>query len=320
MSPAELLEQLHSPERWTRAQAKRLLFDAPTAAVVPAADKWTETLDRTAPDYERLLVDVIGVFESHETVRPALLTKLLSAKDSRVRAYGTRVIGNWATQLPDALNLLKERVRDENPRVRLEAIVASSYVESPKAIEVATEALAHPQDRFIEYSLALASRSLQPHWQPALAAGKLNLGSDNARTEYLRKIASTTPPPPSPGQAVYETLCLNCHQPDGRGLAGIYPPLVNSEWVKGDNKEALVKMLLHGLTGPITVAGQEYGRQNPIPMPPSGLEDQQIADVLTYVRAEFGGNVSAVSPEEVAALRSAYKDRATFWTAAELSR
>jgi mono/diheme cytochrome c family protein len=192
-------------------------------------------------------------------------------------------------------------------------------VENPQAIEVATEALALPQDRFIEYSLALASRSLQPHWQPELAAGKLDLGDDSTRTEYLRKIASATPPPPSPGKAIYETLCLNCHQPDGRGLAGIYPPLVNSEWVSG-NKSVLVKMLLHGLSGPITVAGQEFGKQNPIPMPPSGLEDQQIADVLTYVRAEFGSKASAVSVEEVTALRTTHKDRTAFWTADELSR
>lgn len=319
MAPAELLQQLHSPERWTRAQAKRLLFDAPTAQVVAAADQWVAALDPAAPDYERLLVEVIGIFESHETIRPALLAKLLAAKDPRVRAYGTRVIGNWAAQLPETLALLKERIRDEHPRVRLEAIIASSYVESPQAIEVATQALALPQDRFIEYSLALAARALQPHWQPALAAGKLNLGGDNVRTDYLRKIASATPPPPSPGKAVYETLCLNCHQPDGRGLAGIYPPLVESEWVRGD-KAALVKMLLHGLTGPIVVAGQEYGKQNPIPMPPSGLDDQQIADVLTYVRAEFGSKASAISTEEVAALRTTHRDRATFWTAEELRR
>jgi mono/diheme cytochrome c family protein len=89
--------------------------------------------------------------------------------------------------------------------------------------------------------------------------------------------------------------------------------------VRGD-KTALVKMLLHGLSGPITVAGREYGRKNPIPMPPSGLEDQQIADVLTFVRAEFGDNASPITAEEVTAVRRAHGDRSTSWTADELSR
>ena len=90
--------------------------------------------------------------------------------------------------------------------------------------------------------------------------------------------------------------------------------------MKGD-KATLIKMLLHGLSGPITVAGQEYGRQNPIPMPPSGLEDQQIAEVLTYVRAEFARDDDALSKAEVTSLREAYKDRAmTFWTVEELRR
>ncbi|MGV3531335.1 MAG: DUF7133 domain-containing protein, partial [Chthoniobacteraceae bacterium] len=317
MKPAELLEQLHSPERWTRAQAKRLLSDSPSREVIAAADNWVKALDTTAPDYERLLLEVTSVFEAHEAPRPELLAKLLAAKDPRVRAYGTRVTGNWAGQLPDPLAHLKKSVSDENPRVRLEAIVASSYVEKPEAIEVTTAALEKPRDRFIDYPLGLATRALQPHWAPALAAGKLNLGSEPTRTDYLRKIVNAAPPEPSPGKAVYETLCLNCHQPDGRGLVGIYPPLVESEWVKGD-KAALIKMLLHGLNDPITVAGQEYGRQNPIPMPPSGLEDQQIADVLTYVRAEFGKKADPVSLEEVTATRAKHRDRTTFWTAGEL--
>ncbi len=319
MAPAELLEQLRSPERWTRSQAKRLLFAAPTQQVTAAANQWLAALDPTTPDYERLLLEVVGIFEAHETAHPALLAKLLAAKDPRVRAYGTRVAGAWSAHLPDTIALLKTSAGDTHPRVRLEAIVASSYVESPQAVEVVAATLAHPQDRFIEYAATLATRSLQPQWQGAFAAGKLALDKSSPGADFLRKIASATPPPPSPGKAVYDALCLNCHQPDGRGLAGIYPPLVGSEWVRGD-QAALVKMLLHGLAGPITVAGQEYGRQNAIPMPPSGLEDQQIADVLTYVRSEFGGKAPPVSLVLVAETRKVHSDRATFWTAEELGK
>ena len=228
MKPGELLEQLRSPERWTRAQAKRVLFDSPSRPVTAAADQWVSALDPTAPDYEHLLLEVIGVFEAHETARPELLAKLLAAKDARVRAYGTRVVGNWATQLPDPLGHLRTSVRDESPRVRLEAVVASSYVEKPQAIEVATAALEKPQDRFIEYALGLATHALQPLWAPALAAGKLDLGSDSTRAEYLRKSRAQLLPSLRRGKLSTRRSVSTAIKPMAAGYREIYPPLAEA--------------------------------------------------------------------------------------------
>ncbi len=115
-------------------------------------------------------------------------------------------------------------------------------------------------------------------------------------------------------------LCFTCHQLTGLGLAAAhFPPLAGSEWVSGD-KETLIKIAMYGLMGPTKVKGKEFGL---VPMPPPGippgsLTDQQIADVLTYVRNEWGNSASAVSPSEVAAVRAKVKGRATMWTAAEL--
>jgi mono/diheme cytochrome c family protein len=111
---------------------------------------------------------------------------------------------------------------------------------------------------------------------------------------------------------------MNCHQPDAKGLPKIYPPLAGSEWVNGD-KAAPIKMLLHGLAGPITVKGEPFGTGNPIPMPPSGLDDQKIADVLTYVRANFGNTASAITADEVRMLREQHKARTALWTVPELT-
>ncbi len=318
MKPAELLEQLRSPERWTRYQAKRLLFDGPDDAVLRATDEWIAKLDPTAPDYERLLVEVIGVIQAHETTRPALLAKLLAAKDPRVRALGTRAIGNWADKLPDALQLLRERVRDENPRVRLEAVVAASYVLKPEAVGVVTEALEKPRDPFLDYAIRQSARALQPQWGPALAANKLSLGSSAPQAEYLRKLAGDRPAAPAPGQVVYEMACLPCHQPEGKGLPGVYPPLADSDWVRGDAAR-LVKILLHGVTGPLTISGQPFVQQAPVAMPAfAGLDDQQIADVLTFIRAEYGRKSPPVSSAEVKAIRSATTKREAPWTMDEL--
>jgi mono/diheme cytochrome c family protein len=318
MSAKELLDQLHSPERWTRYQAKRLLFDMPDAGVVPIADAWVAALSPQAPDYERLLLEVAGVFEAHEAVRPALLAKLSAAKDPRVRAYAARVTGAWAAQLPDTLELLQARVRDENPRVRLEAVVAASYLPRPESVRVVTMALESKRDPFMEYAMRQSARALQRHWGPALVSAGTALAGTDEQMAYLKNIAGAPPAIVSPGLAVYEAACLACHQPGGKGLAGVYPPLAGSDWVKGDAAR-LIKILLHGLSGPLRVGGQLYGGENAVPMPGmAGLSDEQIAEVLSYIRAEFGGGTPAVSASEVRAVREATGSRDKPWTVAEL--
>lgn len=312
MKPAELLEQLKSPERWTRYQAKRLLFDAPADEVLKASDALvSKTTD------EHLLLEVCGVFEAHESPRPALLAKLILAKDARVRAYGARVAGAWAGKLPDVLTSLEKAVRDEHPRVRLEAVVACAHVAKAEAVEIAMQALDHPCDKFIDYALVQVVKALKPQFSPVLAS--LKFGGNAGHAAFVKKIASAGPAREHPGKLVYDALCLNCHQPSGLGLPGVYPALAGSEWVNGD-VGPLAKILMHGLTGPIKVGGEEFKQLAPIPMPPMGLTDQQIADVLTYVRSQFGNKAPPVKVDDVKAVRSATADRTSFWTAEELKK
>jgi mono/diheme cytochrome c family protein len=115
-------------------------------------------------------------------------------------------------------------------------------------------------------------------------------------------------------------LCFTCHQPTGLGLPGQFPPLAGSDWVLGD-KERLIKISMHGLMGEIEVNGVKYNNvMAPPGIPPGSLTDQQIADVLTYIRNDWGNSASSVSPAEVANIRSKVKDRAPMqmWTSAEL--
>jgi mono/diheme cytochrome c family protein len=134
----------------------------------------------------------------------------------------------------------------------------------------------------------------------------------------LKKLVRSPLAPPSPGATVYEMACLPCHQPEGKGLPGVYPPLAGSEWVRGDSAR-LIRILLHGLTGPIAVAGGEFGGPNAVPMPSlAGLEDEQIADVLSYVRQEFGAKASRISAADVKKVRAMTANRSEPWTVAEL--
>jgi mono/diheme cytochrome c family protein len=120
------------------------------------------------------------------------------------------------------------------------------------------------------------------------------------------------------GQQVYSTICLACHQPTGAGIPGMFPPLAGSDWVAAKKPDRLIRLVLHGVVGPISVNGKPFPTPAPIMPPQSTLTDAQVADVLTYVRAAFGNGAAAVSAAEVAAVRQAEAARRAPWTEAEL--
>jgi putative heme-binding domain-containing protein len=205
MSPAELVDQLASPERWVRQQAKELLYRLPTEGVVHAADaRLAEILTgkqipgTDEPDMklagspadastqaEHVLYELIGVFAGHEAVRPALLERLLTSKEPRLRAFGTHMIGLWADRLPDPLKMLRRMVDDDFPRVRMEAVVAASYVRSPAAVEVATLVLHKPRDPLIDYALTETVLALKSQWFPALEKGELAFDNESERVAFV---------------------------------------------------------------------------------------------------------------------------------------
>jgi len=118
------------------------------------------------------------------------------------------------------------------------------------------------------------------------------------------------------GKQVYATTCAACHQATGEGVAGVFPPLVGSEWVTGDEGK-LARIILHGITGPIEVAGETYNGM----MPPWGgtMKDADIAAVITYVRSAWGNKAAPITAAKVASIRAANSSRTTPWTAAELA-
>ena len=96
------------------------------------------------------------------------------------------------------------------------------------------------------------------------------------------------------GVKVYGQYCVACHQADGKGVPGAFPPLVQTEWVTGDNTR-LISVVLNGLQGEITVNGETY---NNVMTPHNFLSDEEVAGVLTYVRQSFGNDSETISVEE----------------------
>lgn len=105
------------------------------------------------------------------------------------------------------------------------------------------------------------------------------------------------------GEAVFTQYCMACHQANGSGVPNLFPPLIKTRYVLGDKKN-LIPIVLKGLTGEITVGDATY---NGVMPPHNFLTDQQIADVLTYVRNSFGNKAAAVTVPEVKALRAKLK-------------
>ena len=118
------------------------------------------------------------------------------------------------------------------------------------------------------------------------------------------------------GRQTFAGLCAACHQPTGKGLEGLAPPLAESEWVLGE-PERIVKVVMHGLRGPIKVKGMTYSYD----MPAAGfLSDEQIAGVLTYIRREWDHEAAPVPVDLVKKIREEHKGRTDAWTEPELGK
>ncbi len=146
-------------------------------------------------------------------------------------------------------------------------------------------------------------------------------GKDQPEAPATGSVTDTTPVAPtttvaSAGETEYQR-CVVCHQATGAGVPSAFPPLAGSEYVNG-SADRMVAIILHGMQGPITVAGATYNSM----MMPYGtsvaMTDDQVASVATYVRSSFGNSGSAVTAADVARVRENTKSRTTPWTVAEL--
>ncbi len=135
--------------------------------------------------------------------------------------------------------------------------------------------------------------------KPAEKAGQ----SAAAQSGAVPTVAGVAPEVLQRGKQIYESYCKTCHQANGQGIPGVYPPLAQSDYLKEQGKTKIIHALVFGLSGPITVNGKKYNGV----MPPAPYNDQDLAAVLTYVYNSFGNPGGVVTPEEVAAVRKAGK-------------
>jgi mono/diheme cytochrome c family protein len=127
--------------------------------------------------------------------------------------------------------------------------------------------------------------------------------------------------PPDPrvvGKALFSANCITCHQANGEGSPGQYPPLAGSEVEIGDATNQLIAIVLKGLQGPVEIKGKPFN--NSMQAWEGQYTDQQLAAILTYVRSDWGNNAPAITADMVKQIREEFKDRKEQWTWPEIQK
>ena len=305
-----LLENLKLPEYRSRYRTRRELRGRNTQEVYDAVSNWTSNLDKNDPNYTHNLLEGLWVTWGINKLNQDLLRQLLQSDNHRARAAAVRVLRYTGHQVKDQIDLLQAAAKDVNGQVRMEAIVAASWLPREKGLTILEEAANQPQDEtWIKGTLEAAVAHLNglSVTEKKEEDIKSNLKGSERELFIL-------------GKEIYarEGFCSTCHQADGGGLsASQFPPLRGTPWVTG-SPERIIKLVLKGIMGEMEVAGKIYPGQVPMTPYEGMLDDTEVAAVITYVRNSFGNNASAVTPELVKQIREEIKDKEGFWNASEL--
>jgi len=269
---------------------------------------WTTGLDKNDPKYEHHLLEALWVSWGLNKIDKPLLLQLLNANDFRARSAAVRVLRYGGHQIADQADLLMQAAKDDSARVRLEALVAASWLDKEIGEPIVLEAGKKELDHWMKppYDAAIAHFN---NTRIGEVVEKIDTKLIGSNRELFIK-----------GKEIYERdgYCATCHQPDGNGLqASGFPPLTGSEWVTG-SEERLIKLTMKGIMGPIEVKGKKYPGQ--VPMTPFGgmLNDDEMSAVLTYVRNMSGNQALPVSAATVKQIREEIKDKQGFYSAEEL--
>ncbi len=164
----ELLALLRTPEDRTRYRVRRELAQRDTPAVLAAVEQFLKSIPADDAAREALQLECLWVQQHHNAVEAALLKKVLASKEPLARAAATQVLRWWHDRIPDSSVLLKAAANDDSPAVRLEAVVAASFIHSFAGVEIALEAAKHDGDYYIDYAMGETLRALEPQWRAGM--------------------------------------------------------------------------------------------------------------------------------------------------------
>jgi len=296
--PVQLIQYLSHKNRWWRLEAQKLMVLSGDKSLVPALKKVAQNHSQPLAQIHALwTLEGLGILDKH------ILTDLFNSKNSDVRVTAIRISEQLASS--GDKTIAKQWLRlagDKDIEVSQQAILSAYYVTSDnhKAI-LATAKQAHPNKKGI-LAIEKSMTELLAH------SAKLRKLAEGNKELAAAVIA---------GEKAYKGLCYTCHGADGKGTpAGkdlVAPSFHTNARVTG-NTAALINLVLHGLQGEIDGVNYVGGMMPSI----SSNGDEYIANVLTYIRNNFGNEGSMITAKDVATVSNMNYTPDVMWTQASL--
>jgi mono/diheme cytochrome c family protein len=307
-SAAQLVTHLGHPNGWWRDTAQKLLVLRQDRSVAPVLGQMARS------DANRLArIHALWTLEGFGALDAPLVRELMKSPDPSIRIQAIRASESLYKAADTSFAAdYRAMLKDPDPGVVIQTMLTLKLQRVPDYEKLVTATVATATARGVREIGAQILNPANFQGQPPAwsdpGAGTLGLPTEQRRV-MLR------------GAGIYKEICAACHAPDGTGapMAGapagtrLAPPLGGSPRVTG-HRDYTIKVLLHGLTGPLGDA--EYPGGVMVPM--GSNTDQWIADIASYVRNTFGNRASFVTPGQVSGVRAATSGRKTMWTLPEL--
>jgi mono/diheme cytochrome c family protein len=333
---AQLVAHFTHPNGWWRDTAQRLLILKQDTAVVPALKQMMAVAAAAPPSRPAAASALPQAQGGPEPGRGTASQAEVNSGDSQLLA---RFHAMWTLEGLGALeaSLVREAMKDKNPRMRIQAIRASEtlYKAGNKSLADDYRALTKDPDTNVVIQAMLTANLFKLTDAPDLIKGAQAAN----RAKGVALIGDRLLAPPAgfgggrrggplsadeeqrlqQGGEIFGALCFACHGQDGTGKemenappgTMMGPPLAGSPRVQG-HRDYVIKVLLKGMTGPLD------GRTYRDVMVPMGGTDEWVAGIASYVRNSFGNNAGMVTPADVARVRAETADRKAPWTLPEL--
>ncbi|MBC3793918.1 DUF7133 domain-containing protein [Spirosoma utsteinense] len=304
----KLLTYLGHPNGWWRDNAQKQLIARGDKSVIPAL-KQLAVQQREAESDERHLarIHALWTLEGLNALDKEMVGKALHDKHAQVRKTAIWLSEPWLKRNDESMIAqVGTLANDASDDVRVQLLLSLYASKAPGAAPLVNQLVAGNTTNEM------------------MVATKQALDKNEDVRKFGRRLGNLTAADRTlilDGASTFKSLCATCHGPEGKGLtvggsAMPAPPLVGSKRLQFDNKNMAIRIVLHGLSGPVD--GKEY----PSVMPSmSENSDEWIASIASYIRYEFGGNSRsspAVKPEEVRKIRASHTSRTEAWTLAEL--
>ncbi len=211
-SIGELLEILKRPEYRYRYWAKRRLREHDPAAVKSALDKWVYELDPFTERFRHHQVEAIWAYRNVNAVNAQLLRELLTCEEHHARAAATRQLRYWHAEIPNSTRLLRRSANDANGLVRMEAVIAASYVGSKEALDAALDVYKYPREGHLAYAIAcaLGSQAMRRHWKDNPDYNVARLLKSAKRSSGLKEPAPNASEAQFDSQSDLKTVRIAC--------------------------------------------------------------------------------------------------------------